>query len=116
MAKIHDGSTLVDRTGATMGDIVASVRRVTDIMADISSASQEQSTGIEQVSTTVAHMDESTQQNAALVEQAAASAHSMEEQAQVLADAVRQFIVSKERVAAAASRPVPAAQAMAEVA
>ena len=116
VARIHDGSTLVDRAGATMGDIVASVRRVTDIMADISSASQEQSTGIEQVSTTVAHMDESTQQNAALVEQAAASAHSMEEQAQALADAVRQFIVSKERGGAAASRSAASMKAMAEVA
>ena len=116
VARIHDGSTLVDRAGATMGDIVASVRRVNDIMADISSASQEQSTGIEQVSTTVAHMDESTQQNAALVEQAAASAHSMEEQAQALADAVRQFIVSKERGGAAASRSAASMKAMAEVA
>ncbi|WP_158985136.1 Cache 3/Cache 2 fusion domain-containing protein [Lysobacter panacisoli] len=94
VAKIHDGSTLVNRAGATMGEIVASVRRVTDIMGDISGASQEQTAGIEQVSNTIAHMDESTQQNAALVEEAAASAHSMEEQAQALADAVRQFVVS----------------------
>ncbi|MDI9240674.1 Cache 3/Cache 2 fusion domain-containing protein [Lysobacter sp. LF1] len=107
VAKIHDGSTLVNRTGATMGEIVASVRRVTDIMADISNASQEQTTGIEQVSATIAHMDESTQQNAALVEEASASAHSMEEQAQTLADAVRQFVVSAQHrgSAEAASHP-----------
>ena len=94
VAKISDGSTLVNRAGATMEEIVASVRRVTDIMADISSASQEQSAGIELVSSAIANMDEGTQQNAALVEEASASAHSMEEQARTLADAVRQFVVA----------------------
>ncbi len=94
VGKVNEGSELVNRAGTTMNDIVASVRRVTDIMADISSASQEQSAGIELVSNAVANMDEGTQQNAALVEEASASAHSMEEQAHALADAVRQFIIA----------------------
>ena len=64
-----------------MGEIVASVQRVTDIMAEISAASQEQPTGIEQVNQTVVQMDETTQQNAALVEEATAAARAMEDQA-----------------------------------
>ena len=74
MDKVADGSALVDQAGATMGEIVASVQRVTDIMAEISAASQEQSAGIEQVNQTITQMDETTQQNAALVEEATAAA------------------------------------------
>jgi methyl-accepting chemotaxis protein len=66
--------SLVHQAGSTMGEIVASVQRVTDIMAEISAASQEQSAGIEQVNQTVVQMDETTQQNAALVEEATAAA------------------------------------------
>ncbi|WP_296281432.1 methyl-accepting chemotaxis protein, partial [Pseudoxanthomonas sp.] len=77
--------------GATMADIVASVQRVTDIMAEISAASQEQSAGIEQVNQTITQMDETTQQNAALVEEATAAARAMEEQAHALSDAVSTF-------------------------
>ncbi|AZR22156.1 hypothetical protein XvhCFBP2543_15465 [Xanthomonas vasicola] len=77
--------------GKTMGDVVASVQRVTDIMGEISAASQEQSAGIEQVKQTITHMDETTQQNAALVEEATAAARSMEEQAVQLTDAVAIF-------------------------
>jgi methyl-accepting chemotaxis protein len=70
---------------------VASVQRVTDIMAEISAASQEQSAGIEQVNQTITQMDEATQQNAALVEEATAAARSMEEQAQTLTESVAVF-------------------------
>jgi len=89
--KVADGSALVNQAGATMGEIVASVQRVTDIMAEISAASQEQSAGIEQVNQTITQMDETTQQNAALVEEATAAARAMEEQAQVLSGTVSAF-------------------------
>ncbi|WP_447939742.1 methyl-accepting chemotaxis protein [Pseudoxanthomonas mexicana] len=89
--KVSDGSKLVNQAGATMSEIVASVQRVTDIMAEISAASQEQSAGIEQVNQTITQMDETTQQNAALVEEASAAARSMEEQALVLSESVSVF-------------------------
>ena len=89
--KVSEGSQLVHQAGTTMGEIVTSVQRVTDIMAEISAASQEQSAGIEQVNQTVVQMDEATQQNAALVEEATAAARSMEEQASQLAEAVSVF-------------------------
>jgi methyl-accepting chemotaxis protein len=91
VGQVTDGSVLVRQAGDTMGEIVGSVQRVTDIMADISAASQEQSSGIEQVNQTVTQMDEATQQNAALVEQATAAARSMEEQAHRLVEAVAMF-------------------------
>ncbi len=91
VGKVAEGSQLVHQAGTTMGEIVSSVQRVTDIMAEISAASQEQSTGIEQVNQTVMQMDETTQQNAALVEEATAAARSMEEQANQLAEAVAVF-------------------------
>ena len=78
--KVQSGSELVARAGTTMDEIVQAVRRVTDIMGEISAASEEQSTGIEQVNRAVGQMDAVTQQNAALVEQAAAAAASLEEQ------------------------------------
>jgi len=119
--KVADGSALVNQAGTTMSEIVASVQRVTDIMAEISAASQEQSAGIEQVNQTITQMDETTQQNAALVEEASAAARSMEEQAQALADAVSTFRLAdgdqvarlvQERVtriaAGTAPRPTPA--------
>ena len=74
-----------------MGELVASVQRVTDIMAEISAASQEQAAGIEQVNQTITQMDETTQQNAALVEEATAAARAMEEQAAGLATAIAVF-------------------------
>ena len=90
---VATGAALVRQAGQTMGEIVGSVQRVTDIMADISAASQEQSAGIEQVNQTVVHMDEATQQNAALVEEASAAARSMEEQAVALNAAVDVFVL-----------------------
>jgi methyl-accepting chemotaxis protein len=92
-ARVEAGSKLVAEAGSTIDEVVQSVRRVTDIMGEISSASQEQRTGIEQVGQAVVQMDQVTQQNAALVEQASAAAHSMAEQAQALRDAVAVFKV-----------------------
>ncbi|GAB3313039.1 methyl-accepting chemotaxis protein [Luteimonas notoginsengisoli] len=103
--KVEHGNVLVDRAGKTMGEIVSSVKRVTDIIADISAASQEQSTGIEQVNQAITQMDEGTQQNAALVEEATAAATSMEQQARELAQAVAVFQLQ----AQAEARVVPAA-------
>ena len=94
VADVTEGSTLVRQAGTTMGEIVTSVQRVTDIMAEISSASQEQSAGIDQVNQTVVQMDEATQQNAALVEEATAAARAMEEQATQLAGAVSVFRIA----------------------
>jgi len=96
VAKVEDGTRLVDEAGATMDEIVSAVKRVTDIMSEISAASQEQSSGIEQVNQAVTQMDEVTQQNAALVEEAAAAAESMQEQAQSLTQAVSVFRLSGE--------------------
>ena len=89
--KVGNGSKLVASAGQTMDEIVNSVRRVTDIMAEISAASQEQSGGLDQVNTAVAQMDKITQQNAALVEEAAAAAKSMESQAETLTQLVATF-------------------------
>ncbi|MCR6687185.1 methyl-accepting chemotaxis protein [Pseudoxanthomonas sp.] len=119
--KVADGSALAEQAGKTMGELVASVQRVTDIMAEISAASQEQAAGIEQVNQTIVQMDETTQQNAALVEEATAAARSMEEQASGLAQAIAVFRieggpaplapVSRPAVAPAAATPTPAAAA-----
>ncbi|KWR74954.1 methyl-accepting chemotaxis protein [Cupriavidus sp. IDO] len=89
--RVEKGSMLVMQSGQTMEEIVAAVKRVTDIMGEISAASSEQSAGIEQVNQAVTQMDSVTQQNAALVEQAAAAAGSLEEQAQRLKEAVSSF-------------------------
>jgi len=89
--KVSDGYKQVEQAGNTMDEVVGAVKRVTDIMGEISAASLEQSQGIEQVNRAIAQMDETTQQNAALVEQAAAAAESMQEQAQSLAEAVSLF-------------------------
>ncbi|WP_157313978.1 methyl-accepting chemotaxis protein [Chitinibacter sp. GC72] len=91
VVKVEAGSKLVDQAGHTMQDVVSAVRRVTDIMSEISAASNEQSAGIEQVNQAITHMDENTQQNAALVEQAAAAAESLEDQANNLTQTVGIF-------------------------
>ncbi|EHK67375.1 methyl-accepting chemotaxis protein II, partial [Achromobacter arsenitoxydans SY8] len=94
VTKVGAGSQQVERAGATMQEIVASVKRVTDIMGEISAASEEQSSGIDQVNRAVSQMDEVTQQNAALVEEAAAAAGSLQEQAQRLTEAVAVFKIN----------------------
>ena len=91
VAKVEAGARLVDQAGATMSEVVASVKRVTDIMGEITSASDQQSLGIEEVNRAVTQMDQTTQQNAALVEESAAAAGSLQSQAAVLVDVVGSF-------------------------
>jgi aerotaxis receptor len=91
VGKVDSGAKLVDAAGHTMEEIVVSVKRVTDIMAEITAASQEQSSGIEQVNQAIMQMDQMTQQNAALVEEAAAGAESLKEQAAQITAAVAAF-------------------------
>ncbi|WP_426116935.1 methyl-accepting chemotaxis protein [Massilia sp. PWRC2] len=89
--KVDAGTKLVGQAGSTMQEIVESVKRVTDVMSEISAASLEQTSGIEQINQAIAQMDEVTQQNAALVEQAAAAAASLQDQAGNLAKVVAAF-------------------------
>ncbi|MGO4377023.1 methyl-accepting chemotaxis protein [Pseudoduganella sp. RAF53_2] len=94
--KVQAGNSLVSRAGATMDEVISSVKRVTDIMSEIMVASQEQSAGIEQINTAVTQMDDVTQQNAALVEEAAAAAQAMQDQVNSL-----NLVVSTFRLAGA---------------
>ncbi len=89
--KVGDGSELVNQSGKTLEEIVTSVKRVTDILAEISAASQEQAQGIDQVNKAIMQMDETTQQNAALVEQSAAACQNMHQQTTELMQAVSFF-------------------------
>ena len=91
VSRVETGTELVARAGSTMSEIVASVGRVTGIMADISAATHEQTEGIEQVNRAIGQIDEATQQNAALVEQASAAAQSMQDQARLLEKTVSVF-------------------------
>ncbi|WP_085017324.1 methyl-accepting chemotaxis protein [Cronobacter sakazakii] len=95
VSKVDVGSTLVESAGETMGEIVSAVTRVTDIMGEIASASDEQSRGIDLVGLAVAEMDRVTQQNASLVEQSAAAAAALEEQASRLTQSVAVFRISQ---------------------
>jgi methyl-accepting chemotaxis protein len=104
---VDAGSKLVTEAGKTMDDVVSSVRHVTDIMSEIMAATNEQSTGIEQVNQAIGQMDQVTQQNAALVEQAAAASQSMRDQADKLAQVVSVFKLP----ASAAMAPPPARRA-----
>lgn len=90
--QVDAGSTLVGKTGATIDQLVLSVKRVTGVMTEILAAKQEQSAGIEQVNQAVGQMDQTTQQNAALVEEAAAAVQSLQDQA---ADLLREVSVFK---------------------
>jgi aerotaxis receptor len=89
--KVESGSKIVDDAGRTMDDIVTQVKRVSDLIVEISAATQEQSKGIGQIDSAVAHLDQITQQNAALVEQSAAASESLKVQAVRLAEAVGVF-------------------------
>jgi methyl-accepting chemotaxis protein len=89
--RVETGSQLVDTAGTTMTEVVAAIRRVTDIMGEISHASSEQSGGVAQVGQAITQMDQATQQNAALVEQSAAAADSLRSQAAQLVAAVAVF-------------------------
>ena len=99
--KVDAGSKLVDHAGTTMQEVVEAIKRVTDIMAEISAASQEQTTGIEQVHQAISQMDQVTQQNAALVEEAAAASEAMQDQAVNLTQVVSVFKVSNSQNSAA---------------
>jgi methyl-accepting chemotaxis protein len=101
VACAESGSKLVDQAGRTMDEVVASIASVSDIMADISAASAEQSTGIDQVNQAISEMDHVTQQNAALVEEAAAAAESLQSQASQLSELVAVFTLHKAATSAA---------------
>ena len=98
--KVRSGSELVNQSGKALADIVESVKKVTDIVAEIAAASQEQSAGIDQVNNAVMQMDEMTQQNAALVEEASAAARAMQEQAGDLTSQVGFFRLAGDAAAA----------------
>jgi methyl-accepting chemotaxis protein len=116
VGRVNAGSQLVEQAGDTIQEIVRSVKRVTDIMSEISAASHEQSTGIEQVNQAVSQMDQVTQQNAALVEEAAAAAQSMAEQAQALRNSVTIFKLDDRQATnpslGAIARPTPTRTAL----
>ena len=114
--KVDAGSKLVDQAGQTMDEIVTSVKHVADIMNEITAASQEQSSGIEEVNRAIAQMDEMTQQNAALVEQAAAAADSMQEQSVNLTRAVGVFKLGAASVQTAPAVTAPRTQLVAKTA
>jgi len=111
--RVEQGTALVDQAGITMTEVVSSIRRVTDIMGEISAASTEQSTGVAQVGEAVAQMDQATQQNAALVEESAAAAESLKTQAQQLVQAVAVFKLaqgSESHAMASAAPSAPSSQ------
>ena len=108
--KVGQGAKLVHQSGETLRDIVTSVKKVSDIIAEITVASDEQATGIDQINTAVTHMDRGTQENAALVEEAAAAATSLTDQARALTEQMAFFQVGQEEAPAArtASAKAPA--------
>ncbi|MFS2023813.1 methyl-accepting chemotaxis protein [Massilia sp. GER05] len=106
--KVEDGTKLVDQAGMTMSEVVDSIRKVSDIVAEIASASGEQSTGIEQVNHAIADMDSSTQHNAALVEESAAAATALRDQADKLAEVVALFHIDATAMTAPKAAPAPA--------
>ncbi|MGC8519917.1 MAG: methyl-accepting chemotaxis protein, partial [Steroidobacteraceae bacterium] len=103
--RVEEGSSLVTQSGATLENIIGAVKKVSDIVAEIAAASQEQSTGIEQVNKAVMQLDELTQQNAALVEEASAASQAMADQARSLNDVMARYRVSDEENAPVAAAP-----------
>lgn len=124
VAKVDNGTQLVAKAGSTMAEVVSSVKSVTDIVGEIAIASNEQSTGIEEINKAITQMDEVTQQNAALVQEASSAAYSLNEQAERLSQAISIFKVSAGSATAAVRKaahaktpallsnrqPVPAAE------
>ena len=108
VARVGEGTALVDQAGVTMGEVVSGIRRVTDLMGEISAASSEQSAGVSQVGEAVMQMDQVTQQNAALVEEMAAAASSLKSQAQDLVGTVAVFKLDGQDHRHRTSRPQPA--------
>jgi methyl-accepting chemotaxis protein len=111
--KVNEGTKLVDDSGKVLGQIVAGVKKVTDVMADIANSSREQSSGIEQVNRAITMMDDVTQQNAALVEEASAAAQALTEQASNLSQLIARFRVGE---GAEADKPQQAPRPVALVA
>ncbi len=111
LERVENGSTLADQAGGTMQDMVGAIRRVTDIMGEISAASHEQSSGVAQVGEAITQMDQATQQNAALVEESAAAAQGLRNQAESLLRAISRFQL--ERGAASSAYSAPTAKALA---
>ena len=103
--KVQEGSALVNQSGQQLDEIVSSVKKVADIISEISAASQEQAVGIEQVNKAITQMDQITQQNAALVEETAAASMAMTEQSKELQSLVGQFKVTKEYQDTPTTRP-----------
>ena len=103
--RVEKGTQLVDKAGVTMSEVVGSIRRLTDIMGEISAASGEQSQGVAQVAEAITHMDQTTQQNAALVEESAAAADSLKSQAAQLVEAVAVFRLAPGSDASAGASP-----------
>ena len=111
--KVEDGTTLVDRSGHTLHDIITSVKRVTDIVGDMAAASREQATGIDQVSKAVSQMDQVTQANAAQTEEMSSTSQSLAAQAEQLRDLVSRFRLDAEgQVRRAPAKPVTARPAL----
>ena len=115
VGRVEQGTQLVDKAGNTMTEVVNAIRRVTDIMGEISAASREQSSGVAQVGEAITQMDQATQQNAALVEESSAAASSLNQQAGDLVQAVAVFklaghagITTGKASAASQARPAPA--------
>jgi len=113
--KVATGSKLVHDAGETMGNVVNSIQRVADIIGEISSASHEQTAGIEQINEAIVQMDGVTQQNAGMVEEAAAAAEALQDQAAKLAELVSVFKVGMQAAAPNAASPAGAARAAAQV-
>jgi methyl-accepting chemotaxis protein len=114
VAKVDNGSQLVDESGRTLEEIVGSVKRVTDLIGEITAASREQASGVDGINKAVTQMDQVTTQNAALVDEASAGTHALAEQAKSLAQVVAFFDVGTQRRAAVSpvpARPVVAARA-----
>jgi methyl-accepting chemotaxis protein len=105
VAKVGEGTKLVGESGKVLGEIVAGVKRVTDVVAEITASSREQSTGIEQVTKAITAMDSVTQQNAALVEQASAAAHALTEQASELTQLIARYEIGS-GAQTAAQKPI----------
>ena len=113
--KVRAGSALVDESGRTLADIMDAVKKVSDIVAEIVSASEEQAQGIDQVNNAVAQMDTMTQQNAALVEEATAASKQLEQQGQSLVTQVSQFRTRDDHSLRTSVAPVTASRPVALV-
>jgi uncharacterized phage infection (PIP) family protein YhgE len=106
-SQVQEGVGLVNRTGASLTEILASIKQVADIVAEIASASQEQSTGIDQINKALTQMDEVTQQNSALVEENAASAKTLEHQSAAMNEKVAFFKLGQSSESRVVKTPAP---------